>query len=194
MVVICGLQIPSWGHLFGITRLAEWCRTVIPSDGIFNSHGTTISDSSSGILFLWLIYFSWFRPELFYFYFFLSVAWPTGVQLLVFFCSSFPVELFDTQRISRCRSQHVVSVESWSLFRHSIYLWFVCFPWWSIDELENNNYMFWAIWQKLRAKLGSHKTGFSPPPPLPQYFNTDRSKAVHLLWFLIVTCSCCPYL
>ena len=25
-----------------ITRLAEWCRTVIPSDGIFNSHRTTI--------------------------------------------------------------------------------------------------------------------------------------------------------
>ena len=28
----------------------------------------------------------------------------------------------------------------------------------------------------------------------PQYFNTDRSKAVLLLWFLIVTCSGCPYL
>ena len=28
----------------------------------------------------------------------------------------------------------------------------------------------------------------------PQYFNTDRSKAVLLLWFLTVTCSCCPYL
>ena len=122
----------------------------------------------------------------YFIFIFLSVAWPTGVQLLVFFCSSFLVELFDTQRISRCRSQDVVSVESWSLFRHSIYLWFVCFPWWSIDELENNNYMFWAIWQKLRAKLGSRKT--------PHYFNTDRSKAVHLLWFLTVACSCCPYL
>ena len=29
---------------------------------------------------------------------------------------------------------------------------------------------------------------------VPQYFNSDRSKAVLLLWFLIVTCSCCPYL
>ena len=28
----------------------------------------------------------------------------------------------------------------------------------------------------------------------PQYFYTDRSKAVLLLWFLTVTCSCCPYL
>ena len=66
----------------------------------------------------------------------LSVAWPTGVQLLVFFCSSVPVVLFDTPWISRCRSQHI-SVESSSLLHHSIYLWFICFTWWSIDELEN---------------------------------------------------------
>ena len=63
-------------------------------------------------------------------------AWPTGVQLLVFFCSSVPVVLFDTPGISRCRSQHI-SVESSSLLHHSIYLWFICFTWWSIDELEN---------------------------------------------------------
>ena len=52
----------------------------------------------------------------------MSVAWPTGVHLLVFFCSSVPVVLFDTPGISRCRSQHVVSAESSSLFHHSIYL------------------------------------------------------------------------
>ena len=52
---------------------------------------------------------------------FLSVAWPTGVQLLVFFCSSVPVVLFGTPGISRCRSQHI-SVESSSLLHHSIYL------------------------------------------------------------------------
>ena len=40
-----------------------------------------------------------------------------------------------------------------------------------------------------RARLGSHKTGLTP-----KYFYTDRSKAVLLLWFLTVTCSCCPYL
>ena len=72
----------------------------------------------------------------FFFFFFLSVSWPTGVQLLVFFCSSVPVVLFDTPGISRCRSQHI-SVESSSLLHHSIYLWFICFTWWSIDELEN---------------------------------------------------------
>ena len=27
-----------------------------------------------------------------------------------------------------------------------------------------------------------------------QFGYTDRSKAVLLLWFLTVTCSCCPYL
>ena len=57
---------------------------------------------------------------------FLSVAWPTGVQLLVFFCSSVPVVLFGTPGISGCRSQHV-PVESSSLLHHSIYLWFICF-------------------------------------------------------------------
>ena len=29
---------------------------------------------------------------------------------------------------------------------------------------------------------------------LSKYFNTDRSKAVLLLWFLTVTCTCWPYL
>ena len=29
---------------------------------------------------------------------------------------------------------------------------------------------------------------------LVDYVNTDRSKAALLLWFLTVTCSCCPYL
>ena len=52
---------------------------------------------------------------------FLSVAWPTGVQLLVFFCSSVPVVLFDTPGVSRCRSRHV-SVESSSLLHRGICL------------------------------------------------------------------------
>ena len=39
------------------------------------------------------------------------------------------------------------------------------------------------------GEVGTRKTGLSP-----QYFNTDDSKAALLLWFLTVTCSCCPYL
>ena len=42
--------------------------------------------------------------------------------------------------------------------------------------------------QNLRARLESVKAVYGP-----QYFNTDRSKAV-LMWFLAVACSCCPYL
>ena len=38
-------------------------------------------------------------------------------------------------------------------------------------------------------KLVSRKPGLSP-----QYFNTDRSKAIIPLWFLTVTVSCCLYL
>ena len=30
--------------------------------------------------------------------------------------------------------------------------------------------------------------------PPPKYFNTVRSNAALLLWFLTGTCSCCPYL
>ena len=75
-------------------------------------------------------------------------------------------------------------------------LWFICFPWWSIDGLENlhayRTTVCFEPWRKPRARLGSRKTGLSPPPP--QYFNTDRSKAVPLLWLLTVTYSCCQYL
>ena len=70
-----------------------------------------------------------------------------------------------------CRAQHVVSVESLSLFHHSIYLWFICFPWWSIDEVENlnadrtTNYMFWAI-TEAEGKVGIPKLGLSPTPSI----------------------------
>ena len=131
---------------------------------------------------------SWLGPELF------VRCLAHRVQLLVFFCSSVSVVLLDTPGIFRCRSQHV-SVESSSLFHHSIHLWFICFPWWSIVELQNlhadRTTVCFEPWQKPRARLGTRKIGLSPPPP--QYLNTDRSKVL-LLWFLTVTCSCCLYL
>ena len=75
------------------------------------------------------------------------------VGFLLLQCSSV---LFDTPGISRFRSQHVVSVESSSLFHHSIYLWFICFPWWSIDGLENlhadRTTVWFEPWQKPRAR------------------------------------------
>ena len=67
-----------------------------------------------------------------------------------------PVVLFDTPGISRCWSQNV-SVEPSSLFNHSIYLWFICFPWWFIDELENlhadRTTVCFEPWQKPRARF-----------------------------------------
>ena len=94
------------------------------------------------------IYFSWLGPELF-----CLLLGPPGFNCWFSFA---PVVLFDTPGISRCRSQHVVSVESSSLFHDSIYLWFICLPWWSTDELENlhadRTTICFEPWQKLRAR------------------------------------------
>ena len=82
------------------------------------------------------------------------------VSFLLLQCFS---ELLDIPGISRCLSQHV-SVESSSLFHHSIYLWFICFPRWSIDHADRTTVCF-EPWQKPRARLGTRKTGLTPPPP-----------------------------
>ena len=44
------------------------------------------------------IHFSWLGPEL------SSVAWPTGAQLMNFFCFRFPVVLFGRPGISICHT------------------------------------------------------------------------------------------
>ena len=41
----------SRGSLIGITRLASWCRSVIPSDGFFYPHHTPMMDTFSCIPF-----------------------------------------------------------------------------------------------------------------------------------------------
>ena len=48
-----------------------------------------------------------------------------------------------------------------------------------------------SVCSSVGLRLGTRKTGLSPPP---QYFYTDRSEAVLLLWILTVTCSCFLYL
>ena len=45
-----------------------------------------------------------------------------------------------------------------------------------------------------KALRGAQRTTYTVYMKAPQYFYTDRSKAVLLLWFVTVTCSCCPYL
>ena len=80
---------------------------------------------------------------------------------------------------------------------NSIYLWFICFPWWSIDELENLNAdrttVCFEPWWKLRARLGFRKTGLSPPVFLYWPFQGGTSVvipycylfllSVFILWF-----------
>ena len=116
---------------------------------------------------------------------------PSGFICWFFYCSSVSAVLFDNPGISRCRSQHV-SFESSSLFHHSIYLRFICFLWWSIDELENLHADRTTVclepWQKPRARLSTHKTGLSHP-----VIFTDRSKAALLLWFIFICYHICSF-
>ena len=56
------------------------------------------------------------------------------------------------------------------------------------DRFGGDSFVVWG------GKMGHQKTYPVKPVLAPQYFYTDRSKAILLLWFLVVTCSCCPYL
>ena len=78
-------------------------------------------------------------------------------------------------------------------------LWFICFPWWSIDELENlhadRTTVCFEPWQKPRARLGSCKTGLSPPVIFYWPFQGGASVVVHIyllsyLKFLLVAWLC----
>ena len=58
-------------------------------------------------------------------------------------------------------------------------------------------YSLFLSYNRSWGEVGIPLNRFNSPPPNHhhhQYFNTDHSKAVLLLWFLTVTCSCCPYL
>ena len=67
-----------------------------------------------------------------------------------------------------------------------IYLFPVMIHWWVRKPSRGpNDCMFWAMIEA-EGELGCHKTGLSPPV----FF----CPTVLLLWFLTVTCSCCPYL
>ena len=85
--------------------------TVNNCASLFNCTGVRLNDGPDIKLFILV---GWGRS-------FFCLLLGTGLQLLVFFCPSVPVVLFDTPGLSRYRSQHVVSVQSSSLFHHSIY-------------------------------------------------------------------------
>ena len=91
------------------------------------------------------IYFSRLGPELF-----CLLLDPTGFNC---WFSSVPVFQWccSTSQGSPDVGRNMLFLSSSSLLHYSIYPWFICFPWWSIDELENihadrtTDYMFWAI-------------------------------------------------
>ena len=93
--------------------------------------------------------------------------WGSTVFFFFFFFCFFLAPVFQWC-CSTPKGSPVVSVESSSLLYHSIYLWFICFPRWSIiGELENlhadRTTVCFEPWQKLRARLGTRKTGLNPP-------------------------------
>ena len=83
----------------------------------------------------------------------MCVSWPTGVQLVVFFCSSIPVVLF-TPQISLGISTRCVS----SLFHYRLYMWFcgcliifVCLSLWCLGlngdlivDVPKFTYLLWV--------------------------------------------------
>ena len=114
---------------------------------------------------------------------FLSVAWPTGVQLSVFFCSSVSVGFSTPQGSPGVGSNMFLSSPHLCFIIVFIYDLFF-FPWWSIDELENLH-ADWTIvcfepWQKPRARLGTRKTGLSPAVIFYWPFQGGTSVVVHI--------------
>ena len=76
------------------------------------------------------IYFSWFGPVLF-----CLLLGPPGFNCWFSFAPVFQW-CCSTPQGSSGVGCNTFPVEFSSLLHHSIYLWFICFLWWSIDELE----------------------------------------------------------
>ena len=73
-----------------------------------------------------------------------------------------------------------------SLYLSVIYLFHVMIHWWVRKPPRGpNKCMFWTIIEA-KGEVGRPWNRFKPP----QYFYTDRSKAVLLLWFLTVLAVC----
>ena len=113
--------------------------------------------------------------------------------MLVFFCSTVPVVLFDTLGSP--------AVGHNTLYLSSPHLCFIILfirdffvspddPLVRYKTFTRTEQLYVLSHDRSRGR------GWDPvyPDLAPRYLNTDRSKAVLLLWFLTVTCSCCPYL
>ena len=103
----------------------------------------------------------------------------TGVHLFDFCCSS-------VSQLVCCWVLVLfhLSDESWFMFAVLIHGW--------VDVLHADRTTSMCIWTTAgtRVRLLQRKPGFSPPLPFPpfpppQWFITDRSKAIILLWFIL---------
>ena len=95
---------------------------------------------------LWYKSWYWRSQPNEYMKLYLSVAWPIGVQLLVFFCSSVPVVLFDIPEISVVTRFCRVLIFASSQYLSVIYLFHVIIYWWVRKPPRGpNNCMFWAM-------------------------------------------------
>ena len=151
-------------------RLASWCQTVILSDGIFKLHRTTILDT-----------------------FYASVATACqehrafGLSIHAYVCPSVDhVKIFVQGRISRPINGSKL------IFHMRMYTR-------PAGICKSHDLYFTVHWlqtgqiikvKKLRTRLGSLKTGLSPP--VFQYWQFQGGTSVVVPY--CVTCSCCPFL
>ena len=92
---------------------------------------------------------------------------------------------------AKFQKRQQVPVESSFLLNQSNYLWFICFPWWSIDELENlhadRTTVCFEPWWKLRARFGYRKTGLSPQVFLYWPFQGSNSVVVPYCYLFLLS-------
>ena len=118
---------------------------------------------------------------------FLSIAWPTGVQLLVFFCSSVSVGCSTPQgslgvgRNTFLSSLHLCFIIVLSI----IYLFPVMIHWWvRKPSCGPNNCMFWT---EAEGEIGYPKNRFKPPSILILPFQGGTSVVVPYCYLFLLS-------
>ena len=107
---------------------------------------------------------------------FRSVACPTGVQLVFFFCSSFTGCCLAPRDLHR-RTTYCIRESSFLIYLGGYHNLFVFLDDSLNSEGRTTNKCFKPL-PKLRVRLGACKTSLSPLPQ--RFYITDRSKAILL--------------
>ena len=114
----------------------------------------------------------------------------SNVGFLLLQCSSGVVRHPRDLQVSVATRFCRVLIFASSQYLSVIYLFHVMIHWW-VKKTSTRTEQLYVL-----SHDRSWGRGWVPVKPVwaPQYFYTDRSKAVLLLWFLTVTCSWCLYL